>query len=121
MKKQPVSAVLCEKKAECICERKVSTNVSLRSPRRLTWVETFRFIKIFCMSRDHSISRLSRLFDKMNSMGLQAGDVLLGIIHRRDTFSPLLPEQGLYREYVYSVDVYQKYLMRLGELKIFEP
>ena len=28
--------------------RKVSTHVSLRSPRRLTWTETFRYIKIFC-------------------------------------------------------------------------
>ena len=27
----------------------------------------------------------------------------------------------MYREYVYSVAVYQKYLMRLGELIIFEP
>ena len=26
-----------------------------------------------------------------------------------------------YREYIHSVDVYQKYLTRLGELIIFEP
>ena len=29
--------------------------------------------------------------------------------------------QGVYREYVYGVAVYQKYLTRLGELIIFEP
>ena len=32
-----------------------------------------------------------------------------------------LKVQRLYREYVYSVAVFQKYLTRLGELIIFEP
>ena len=35
--------------------------------------------------------------------------------------TPLFFEWGGYREYVYSVAVYQKYLTRLGELIIFEP
>ena len=30
-------------------------------------------------------------------------------------------DQRPYREYVYSVAIYQKYLTRLGELIIFEP
>ena len=34
--------------------RKLSTHVSLRSQRRLTWVETFCYISNFCMSKDNS-------------------------------------------------------------------
>ena len=34
---------------------------------------------------------------------------------------PKNPVYGLYREYVYSAVVYQKYLTRLRELIIFEP
>ena len=35
--------------------QKVSTRVSLRSPRRLTRVDTFYFYHIFCMSEDQYI------------------------------------------------------------------
>ena len=44
--------------------RKISTHVSLRRLRRLTWADTFRYLFIFCMSKNHSASRFSRLFDK---------------------------------------------------------
>ena len=45
--------------------------------------------------------------------------------HGRGKFRTLLHNVcnvvSIYREYVYSVAVYQKYLTRLGELIIFEP
>ena len=44
------------------------------------------------------------------------------IIYRTVQLKCLLSQEGtLYREYVYSVAMYQQYLTRLGELIIFEP
>ena len=43
-----IKAVMGEKTFLCICE-KVSTHVSLRSSRRLTWAEAFRYRLIFCI------------------------------------------------------------------------
>ena len=37
--------------------RKVSTQVRLSSPRRLTWTETFRYLLIFCKSKIQPTSR----------------------------------------------------------------
>ena len=69
--------------------RKVSANVSLRSPRRLKWAETFRYFSNFCMSKYHSTTWLSRLYDET-----KLGEVCAGIVHSGDALSPLLSENG---------------------------
>ena len=69
---------------------KVSTYVNLHSSRRLTRAETFRYIKSFCLSKNHSTSWFSKLFDKIESMDpLILHDALLGVMYREDALSPL--------------------------------
>ena len=45
--------------------RKISTHVSLRSPRRLTWAETFRSLQILGMQKLPFFLRVNRLFDNI--------------------------------------------------------
>ena len=49
---------------------------------------------------------------------------LIGVVKTRGCYAKgylVTAAKYRYREYVYSVAVYQKYLTRLGELIIFEP
>ena len=56
--------MLSEKGVGVNALRKVSTHVTLRSLRRVTWAETFRCLWAFCMSSDHLTSCFSWVFDK---------------------------------------------------------
>ena len=79
--------------------RKVSSHVSLRNTRRLTWAETFRFVLTFCLSKEQwSLCYDSVVFfyNKMDCMDSLLCDDLSTIMHSEDTLSPLLPELGSY-------------------------
>ena len=48
--------------------RKLSTHVSQRSLRRLTWAETFRYLLIFWVSKDNYISRFRQVLDEIDCL-----------------------------------------------------
>ena len=74
--------------------RKVSSHVSRRNLRRLTWAETLCYLEIFCMSEDHSILLFSKWLDKLDPVDPLLSNVLVGTGQLEDAFSPLLPEHG---------------------------
>ena len=73
---------------------KVSTHVSLRSRRRLTWAETFRHLQIFITSQDDSSSlfiQLSYKTDHIDPCILNKGEnatflLLVKMAEKRFTF-----------------------------------
>ena len=76
--------------------RKVSTHVSLRSPRRLTWAETFRYLFFFSMSKDCSSSRFSQLFHNTDFHGSIIWQFSASYNVSLRTVSPPLSESGSY-------------------------
>ena len=79
--------------------RKVSTHVSQRSPRRLTWAETFRYFWIFCMSEHDSTHDFAECSTKSSFIDSCSGDVSIGMMRYGDALRPpppLLPVSGFY-------------------------
>ena len=67
-------AIFCGKGASCLCE-KVSTRVSLRTPRRLTWAETFAFRHFyFAFKKTTIFHENERVYDfQVNPITVQTG------------------------------------------------
>ena len=76
-------------------------------------------VEIFDFNANQNTQELIESLDKMAYSG---GSTCTGDAFNYALNVLLKPSKGeIYREYVYSVAVYQKYLTRLGKLIIFEP
>ena len=77
---------LASSKVDLIQLRKVSTHVSLRSPRRLTWVDTFRYLSFhWHIKVQFSILTGSAVCQKGSCGSIIS---LLCITHYGDAFNP---------------------------------
>ena len=96
-------------------------HVRLRNPRRLTWVETFRYLPIFCLSIDGSTPCLTGSFDKTAVTDTRLHDVLLQIVLSRDVLMSEHDPLFLFKDYsqsylteIYTVD-YCTYIFQVDK------
>ena len=102
--------------------RKVQIQVSLRGLPRLTTVETFRYLSIFCMStKDNSVQFFGSLFDNLDFIDPCLSADFLDIIHYGGAVNPLLPENRSFIHCLFSYLFFSRISVCLEYMKRYSP